>query len=124
MVLRECPTCRVALRGDDSLIATPWKPADFCWSCGMSLPWVSRRGIVYAIQNMLDEQQLVEGDRRQLEEQLGSLLETPSEAAIERRQQRALEMLRRLAPAAWEKAWPVAAAILTAEVKRQLGLPP
>lgn len=122
-VLCTCPHCGVALKGTSALVIE-WQPADFCWPCGAALPWASRQGIVYAIENMLDGQELTDGDRRQLEEDLASLLETPSESPIEKRQQRALEALRNAVPAIWDRAWPIAAVILTAEVKRQLGLPP
>jgi hypothetical protein len=80
---------------------------------------------VYALENLLGEQtDLTEGDRRQLEEQLASLLETPSQASVVGRQQRALEAFRHLAPQVWDRAWPIATALLTAEMKVKLGLPP
>jgi hypothetical protein len=77
------------------------------------------------LQNLLDEQpDLSEGDRRRLEEEIQALNETPSEGAIDKRQQRALEAFRTLAPKVWDRGWPIAAPLLTAEVKRKLGLPP
>jgi hypothetical protein len=105
-------------------VVMPYSPPDFCWFCGKSFPWASRAAIVYALQNLLDEQpDMDSGDRRLVEEQLNSLLESPSDAAADKRQQRAVEAFKRLAPAVWEKGLPIAAALLTAEAKRQLGLP-
>lgn len=75
-------------------------------------------------ENQLDEQpDLAEGDRRALLEQLQALKESPAWADVTRRQVRALEALKKAAPTAWQVVLPVAQTLLTAEAKRQLGLP-
>jgi hypothetical protein len=80
---------------------------------------------VYHIENQLEEQpDLAEGDRRNLLEQLHSLTETSGTEETERRQVWALSLLRRIAPRAWEAALPAVQAILTAEIRQKLGLPP
>jgi len=87
-------------------------------------PWASQGAIANHIENILDEHtDLPEGDRRALREQLKALREPATSADIERRQLRALEALKRLAPKAWEVAQPLITAIATTEIKRQLGIP-
>lgn len=105
--------------------AVPWKPDEFCWQCGLPYPWASREAIANHIENLLDEQPgLAEGDRRDLLERLAALREAPTGADVERRQVGALSALKRLAPKAWELAQPLISTIATAEIKRQMGLPP
>jgi hypothetical protein len=125
VVLLDCPACHTPIRGNPVGIATFYTPPDFCFACGQAFPWASRQAVVYALQNLLDEQpNLSEGDRRHIDEELSSLLEPPIDAKVGTRQQRAMETLRRLAPRVWDKAWPVAATLLTAEARAKLGLPP
>jgi hypothetical protein len=78
------------------------------------------------VENLLDEQpDLPEGDRRALEEQLASLSDPPGgDPGTEKRQIAALQRLKAIAPKAWELALPIIQTILTAEGKRQMGLPP
>ncbi len=121
-----CPDCKVPLRGlGPRGIPASYTPPDFCWYCGEAFPWASPQARLYAIQNLLDEQpELDAGDRRVLEEQLSSLLEAATDTKVSKRQERAMEALRtRLAPALWERALPIASALLTAEIKAKLGLP-
>jgi hypothetical protein len=91
----------------------------------MPYPWASRESIAYHIENLLDEQKdLPSGDRRALLEELASLRESPTGGDVERRQVRALEALKQLAPKAWDLAQPLITTIATAEIRRKLGLPP
>jgi hypothetical protein len=105
---------------------TPFAPKDFCTNCATPLPWASREAVALHIENLLDGQpDLAEGDRRDLEERLTSLRETPAgNPGTEKRQIAALERLKAIAPKAWELAMPIVQAILTAEGKQKLGLPP
>lgn len=80
---------------------------------------------MYHIENQLEEQaDLAEGDRRALVEQLQALTQTPDSDDVNRRQIRAVGALKKLAPRAWQAALPALQVILTAEAKRQLSLPP
>ncbi len=73
---------------------------------------------------LAEDRELPEGDRRLLTEQLDSLRQLPEDPHTEGRQIRALDRLRVLAPKVWESVQPIVTPILTAELKRQLGLPP
>lgn len=116
-ILTACPA---RIRGNPVGVIGLYDPPDFC-GCGSPFPWASRRAIVYHIQNQLEEEtDLAEGDRRRLEEQLSSLLD--SETSV-KQQTAALELFKRLAPKAWAAAAPAVQAILTTEIKRSLGLP-
>jgi hypothetical protein len=129
-VLLACPNTNCGARLHGYIIGSfpgrdPWKPADFCYNCGQPYPWASRESIAYHIENMLEEDaSLSEGDRRALREQLDSLRESPADPAAERRQVAALNFMRKAAPTVWHAAVPVLQAITTAEMRRQLGLPP
>ncbi len=126
-ILTACQSCNSPLRGSYVGVAVVGgAPDNFCWSCGGPYPWATRQAIVYHIGNLLmGDETLGEGDRRTLREQLASLNQTPSAGkAVERDQVAALKSLRTLAPMIWDKAVPLVTAIATAEIKRQLGLPP
>ncbi len=125
-VLTECTHCTTRIQGmARGVIAVPWHPADFCRHCARPYPWASQEAMAYHVENLLDEDNLPDGDRRALEAQLVSL-RTPAagDPAVEKRQVAALRLLKTAAPKAWELAGPVLQVILTAEMRRQLGLPP
>jgi len=125
LVLTECPQCTTRIQGSArGAVAWEWNPPDFCHQCGSPYPWVSREGIAYQIENLLEADDLPQGDRRVLVEQLASLREPAGDAAVENRQMAALRLLKSGAPKAWALAGPVLQGILTAEMRRQLGLPP
>lgn len=125
-VLIACPTCQTRIQGlIRGVVVTGWKPKDFCHQCGQPYPWASCEAIAYHIENLLDEDpSLSEGDKRALREQLAALRESPADPASDRRQVAAMRFLQRTAPKVWDLAMPVLQVILTAEAKRQLGLPP
>ncbi|MHB1576193.1 MAG: DUF2321 domain-containing protein [Candidatus Dormibacteria bacterium] len=126
-VLTACPSCISPLRGSRvGVVGPPGAPNGFCWSCGNPYPWATREAIVYHIENLLaGDDALSEGDVRALREQMASLNQVPSSGTtVEREQVAALRSLRTLAPKIWDRAAPLVTAIATAEIKRQLGLPP
>jgi hypothetical protein len=124
-VLRACPTCGTEF-GIQVLHTTGIHALnEFCAPCAHPYPWASRQAIVQHIQNQLDEEpNLPEGNRRALREQLEVLTETPSSSDVTRRQIRALTALKKVAPITWQAAQPAIRDIVEAEVKRRLGLPP
>ncbi len=74
---------------------------------------------------MLEEDPgLSEADRRALKEQLSALSESPADPAAARRQIAAIRLMQKMAPKVWALAALVVQVILTAEARRQLGLPP
>ena len=90
-----------------------WQPADCYHYCA------------YHLENLLDEDDLPEGDRRALVAQLASLrVPAAGDPAAEKRQVAALRLLQSVAPKAWALTAPIVQVILTAEMRRQLGLPP
>ena len=99
-------------------------PSSFCRKCGLPLPWATREDIVSHVENMLaDDRELEEGERRLLVDQLDSLRHPPEDSDTWRRQFQALDKLKAITPKVWETVTPVLMPILTAELKRQLGLP-
>ena len=128
-VLTACPSCSGRIKGyprTSMVIGGPeWKAADFCDRYGSPFPWAGRESIALHVENLLDEEpDLLEGDRRVLEERLVSLRESPNDSGAQKRQLDALKLLQKLAPKAWELAAPVLQVVLTAEMKRAAGLPP
>jgi hypothetical protein len=123
--LIECPACSSRLQGMRvGVVVFEWEPKPFCFKCGSPMPWATREQMALHIENLLDEQpDLQPGDRRALEEQLASFSETP-DPATEKRQIAAAEKLRVVAPRVFQLAMPILQAVLTAEAKQKLGLPP
>ncbi len=127
-VLTECPNCTTKIRGSSmgpGGVGFVWEPDAFCHQCGHPYPWASQEDMAYHIENLLDEDDLAEGDRRALVQQLAAL-RTPAagDPAAEKRQVAALRLLQAAAPKAWALAGPVLQVILTAEMRRTLNLPP
>jgi hypothetical protein len=126
-VLTECPNCTARIQGNSRSAAGMfvWEPAAFCHHCGHPYPWASHEAMAYHIENLLDEDDLAEGDRRALVQQLVSLRQSAAgDPVAEKRQVAALRMLQTVAPKAWALAAPVLQVILTAEMRRALNLPP
>jgi hypothetical protein len=81
--------------------------------------------MAYHLENLLTTDDLPEADRRALVDQLVALREPAAgDPAVETRQLAALRLLRAAAPKAWELAGPVLRVIITAEMRKKLGLPP
>jgi hypothetical protein len=98
---------------------------NFCRWCAAPFPWASRNSIVQHLENQLDQEpNLAEGDRRKILDGLAALRESPSLEGAEQRQATALKLLKKLAPKAWDLAVPVAQSLSTAWMRQQLGLPP
>jgi hypothetical protein len=122
-----CPSCGREFYAGMLSMSRPAEsyPRSFCRHCGQPYPWATREDIVSHVENILAEHRdLPEGDRRLLADQLESLRQLPEDAPTESLQANALDRLRSLAPKVWESVLPIVTPILTAELKRQLGLPP
>jgi hypothetical protein len=127
-VVGSCPYSRASSCGSNirgavaGVFGREFEPHDFC-GCGTPFPWASTTTIVYHIENQLEEEKnLSEGDRRHLTSQLQALLDV--EPSSEPKKIAALQALKNLAPVAWKAALPALQSIATAEMKRALGLPP
>jgi hypothetical protein len=130
LVIASCPRCGAEIRG------APWPRKDlkqtkagyqapsFCSECGGLFPWASREAIIYHLEDELEsEPDLDESERGKLSKQLQSLLED-GDGKNEKVQTAALRALRAAAPKAWSIAAPALMGIATAELRRELGLPP
>ena len=62
-MITACPTCDTRIRGYYSVpgvlsLGDAYNPPDFCYACGAPMPWLSRQGRIYQLQNLLDEEGL------------------------------------------------------------------
>ncbi len=100
-----------------------WRPDAFCWKCGVPYPWATREQRINQLYALVDDEDLEdEADLLAVREQIAVLSKLDGEVT-EGQRVRAGETIKRLAPKAWEVFRPVAQTVLTAEVKRRLGLP-
>jgi hypothetical protein len=99
-----------------------WKAGSFCWHCGEPFYWVTREERVRRLYQLLEAESL-SGEKRVIALDQLAVLSEPADGAAHEDQVRAGQRIRRLAPRLWETLRPVLQEILTAEAKRQLGLP-
>jgi hypothetical protein len=98
-----------------------WEAASFCWNCGQPHSWATREERVQKLYSLIDHEDLDEADRLTVVEQL-ALLAAPEDEVPDDRRLHAGEKIRQLAPKAWEAGLPVLQGLLTAKLKRDLGL--
>jgi hypothetical protein len=124
-VLQTCRSCDAPLLGAVRLYMQ-WVPMErlesFCWECGEPYPWATREERIGKLYDLVDNEDLDQADLLTVQEEIAVLSRPGAEVSVEERA-RAGETIRRLAPKAWEVFRPVAQSVLTAEVKRRLGLP-
>jgi hypothetical protein len=122
-VLLRCPNCSAPLLGQYRSYATPVKPEQFCRGCGSAYPWASREARIAHLSDQLAHDIEDENDRLEAAEAL-RVLTAPSDQATLPDRKRAAEKLRQLATQAWfGVASPVLSGLLSAELRKQLGLP-
>ena len=123
-VLILCPQCQSQIPGPPTgVMSWAYQPAAFCPFCAHPYPWASREAIVHHIENQLEEEtDLPEGERRKLTAELNSLRVDPSDPNSEKKQVAALQFLKRAAPRAWNAAQPAIMSLATAYAKKELGL--
>jgi hypothetical protein len=124
-VLRACPECGHRIRGDyhvEGVVAVGFETPvpSFCDRCGAAFPWVDRQGRIYELENRLDDEDISEGERLIVREQLEALLDADLD---EREAARRWKKIRELAPGLWEKsgARSIIETLATEYVKRQIG---
>jgi len=123
-VITECPKCSGRLLGayEGVVGVGPEKPENFCFSCGSPYPWADRESLIMQLRNKLEfEPGLDDAARLEVAEQI-AVLSGPDED--NKRRQKAGEALRKLAPKGWEAAQPILQTLLSAELRKTLGLPP
>jgi hypothetical protein len=120
---RHCPARILGATGDSFFRRSKRRPEPFCWNCGKPYPWATREQRIGHLYNLINFQpNLDEADRLTITEQLAVLSKPPDEASDEQLV-KAGSVIKRLAPKMWEAALPVLQTVLSAEIRRQLGLP-
>lgn len=123
-VMFRCPSCEQPLPGHRLGALGRPKADDFCRQCGGAFPWTSRSGKIARLRDLLANEELDDHDRMEAQEAL-DVLTTPADAHTEEQRRRALGKLKGLASAGWWNiAMPVLTSFLSAELRRQAGLPP
>jgi hypothetical protein len=95
---------------------------DFCDSCGAPLPWASRQARIYELENLLDADESVEeATRVRVREELERLARDDESDMTE--ETKRWQRVQRLWPGMASMGQVVLTSVLTAEMKRMLGLP-
>ena len=125
-VLTACPVCDRRIRGvykASGIAASVYDRPDFCDKCGGAFPWVGRTARIYELQNRLDEEQLDSATELVVREQLEALTnpDLDDDEQIKR-----WKRIASAAPGFMQKtaSSPLVASLLTAYMKKELGLPP
>lgn len=125
-VLKTCRSCNALLLGAYALYMgseSLQQPESFCWGCGEPYPWATRQERINQLYALVDDEDLEdEADLLAVREQI-AVLSKPDDEVTEEQRVRAGKTIKELAPKAWEIFRPVAQSVLTAEVRRRLGLP-
>ncbi len=126
-VLTKCFSCPAPILGTPNTSSLfrkyKYQPDPFCWSCGRPYPWATRQQRLGHLYNLIDFQDdLDEADRLTIMEQVAVLSKPEDEVSDEQRVQ-AGSVIKRLAPKMWEAALPILQTVLSAELRKQLGLP-
>lgn len=125
-VLQTCGACQApllgAVRSLPSLPSEMNKPDSFCWDCGEPYPWATREQRVGKLYDRIDHDDVDEATLLTIREQI-AVLSAPVDEVTDEDRVRAGHRIMDLAPEAWKAALPVLQSLLTAEVKRRLGLP-
>jgi hypothetical protein len=98
------------------------RPESFCWDCGKPYPWATREERIGKLYDEIDYEDLDEATLLTVREQI-AVLSAPADEVTDDDRVRAGRRIRNLAPKLWEAGLPVLQSVLTAEAKRQLGLP-
>lgn len=122
-VLLRCPSCRQPFRGHRRG-DTSYRPDDFCRECGGAFPWTSREGKAARLRDLLANEELDDQGRMEAQEAL-DLLTVHDESVSDEQKRRALEKLKALTSVPlWKLAAPILTSFVSAELRRQAGLPP
>jgi hypothetical protein len=123
-VIRACPKCSAKILGayEGVMSGGPDEPEKFCFSCSAPYPWADRDALIMQLRNVLEfEPGLDDATRLEVGEQIAVLSGADED---NKRRVKAGESLRKLAPKGWAAAQPILQTLVSAELKKQLGLPP
>lgn len=118
-VLLECPGCAAYVVVSVPYMTGDYEPRPFCDQCGITLPWAGRDDQIHALENILDEQEIDEGDRRLAQQLLEELRQAPDS---EDQEVKLWARFKGLAPKVWDVGRPVLLDLISAEARRRLGL--
>ena len=126
-ILRACPECQQPIRGRYFVpgyigAREEYKPPDFCEDCGAPFPWLSRQGLIFRLQDLLDGQDIDAAARLEAQEQLEALTNPDLDDDEQRRR---WERFKRAAPGLWESsgAQRILESLVSASIRASLGLP-
>jgi hypothetical protein len=123
-ILSACPECGHRIRGGwSSGYHEPERLSDFCDKCGAPYPWASRRARIYELENRLDDDEtLDDATRLRIRDELDQLAEDDGSDPTSEKER--WTRVKKLWPNVATVGQTVLTTILTAELKRQMGLPP
>jgi Uncharacterized protein conserved in bacteria (DUF2321) len=123
-ILQTCPSCEAFILGASISLGPAGfnLPESFCWDCGEPYPWATRKERIGKLYDQIDHEDLDEATLLVISEELAVLSAPVDEEVTDDDRVRAGHRIRDLAPKAWEASLPVLQSLLTAEVKRRLGL--
>lgn len=116
-----CPRCSTQIPGHFARVSGPYKPPDFCVSCGSPFPWLSRRGLLYELENQLIRGQLDPAEELVVREQLAKLADPDLD---EEEQVNHWKRIATAVPDFWERsgAKQIVVTVMTAYVRSALGI--
>jgi hypothetical protein len=126
-VLTGCPQCNFRIQGYYHVPGVfggyEYDKPNFCDRCGAAFPWVGRKARIYELQNRLEEEHLDPATELIVREQLEALTDPDLDDA---EQVKRWKRIKTAAPDFLLKAAtsPIVTSLITAEAKKQVGLPP
>ncbi len=123
LLLSACPACGARIRGAARGWLSPQQVlSDFCDVCGTPYPWASRQARIYQLEDLLDEDpEIDEAVRLRVRAQLRDLAGDQGDDEAGEREQ--WVRVKQMWPGVAQAGLSVLTTVLTAEMKRALGLP-
>jgi hypothetical protein len=120
LTLSRCPSCNAPLPGTAvGTVGIDYDPPQFCLSCGVSMPWISRQGLLWKLENILDAQGLDEEDHLVAHAQLEALRDWE---LSEEEQARCWEHIRTICPTLIDAGRSIILAVASEAQQQHLGL--
>lgn len=123
-VVTACDNCEAALLGGRRGVAARSSPDPFCFNCGAPLPWATREQRIGQLYNLIDfEEGLDQAAHLELVEAIAVLSKSEDDQDVsEDDRVRAGYKVKQLAPEAWRTGLPILQTVISAAVKKKLGL--
>ena len=116
-----CRNCSTQIPGNPLGVSGRYRPPDFCVSCGHPFPWLSRRGLLYELENRLLSGELDPADELVVREQLAALAGPDLD---DDEQVRRWQRIAGVIPDFWERsgAKQIVVNVMTAYVRNKVGV--